>query len=126
MRCVSQMFAVAVLLCLQAVAADLPAWTDDSSVVLRSDSQRIVAGQEQVTLTAAIFHTIDAATDAQFTFTIQNEHGSVVRTLQGARTFQPGHPLVFWVARNSPDDPGMILFNASYKAEDDLHIISRA
>src|SRR5215510_6559812 len=104
MRCVSQMFAVAVLLCLQAVAADLPAWTDDSSVVLRSDSQRIVAGQEQVTLTAAIFHPIDAATDAQFTFTIQNEHGSVVRTLQGARTFQPGQPMEFSVAWDGRDD----------------------
>src|SRR5215468_194814 len=117
MRCVSQMFAVAVLLCLQAVAADLPAWTDDSSVVLRSDSQRIAAGREQVTLTTAIFHPIDAATDAQFTFTIQNEHGSVVRTLQGARTFQPGQPMEFSVAWDGRGDRGMALPNARYTVE---------
>src|SRR5215813_7372242 len=117
MRCVSRMFVVAFLLCLQAVAADLPAWTDDSSVVLRSDSQRIVAGREQVTLTAAIFHPIDAATDAQFTFTIQNEHGSVVRTLQGARTFQPGQPMEFSVAWDGRDDRGMVLPNARYAVE---------
>src|SRR5215813_2062394 len=124
MRCVSQMFAVAVLLCLQAVAADLPAWTDDSSVVLRSDSQRIAAGREQVTLTAAIFHPIDAATDAQFTFTIQNEHGSVVRTLQGARTFQPGQPMDFSVAWDGLDDRGMVLPNARYTAEVNVQMTS--
>ena len=100
MRRISQILALAFLFCLQAAAADLPAWTDDSDVVLRTDSQKIVAGQEQVKLTAAIFHPIDTATDAQFTFTILDEHAVAVRTLSGARVFQPGQPMDFSVAWN--------------------------
>lgn len=117
MRRISQIFALAFLFCLQAAAADLPAWTDDSDVVLRSDSQKIVAGREQVKLTAAIFHAIDTATNAQFTFTIQDEHGSAVRTLAGARGFQPGQPMDFSVAWDGRDESGAVLPSAKYTVE---------
>ena len=115
MRRISQLLAVALLLCLRGVAADLPAWTDDSDVVLRSDFQQIVAGHEQVKLTAAIFHPIDAATAAQFTFTIQDEHGATVRTLRGARTFQPGQAMDFSVAWDGRNQSGATLPNAKYR-----------
>src|SRR5262245_47924179 len=117
MRRIPQIFAVTFLLCLQALAADLPAWIDDSDVVLRSDSQRIVAGQEQMKLTAAIFHAIDSATDAQFTFTIQGEHGSTVNVLSGARTFNPGQAMEFSVTWDGRDQSGAMLPNGRYTVE---------
>src|SRR5262245_30001872 len=122
MRRISQIFTLAVLLCLQAAAADLPAWTDDSSVVLRSDLQRFVAGQQQAKLTGAVFHPIDGATDAQFTFTVQNAEGSAVRVFQGARTFQPGQPMEFSVTWDGRDDSGMLLPNAKYIVEETVEL----
>src|SRR5215467_1832207 len=114
MRRISQILAFTLLLCLQALAADLPAWTDDSDVVLRFDSQRIAGGQERAKLTAAIFHPIDAATDAQFTFTIQDEHGSAVRVLRGIRTFVPGQAMEFSALWDMRDESGALLSAAKY------------
>jgi len=114
MRRISQILAFTLLLCLQALAADLPAWTDDSDVVLRFDSQRIAGGQERAKLTAAIFHPIDAATDAQFTFTIQDEHGSAVRVLSGIRTFVPGQAMEFSALWDMRDESGALLSAAKY------------
>jgi hypothetical protein len=117
MKRILQMFGVAILLCLQAAAADLPAWTDDSSVVLRSDSGRIVAGQQQAKLTAAVFHPIDAVTNAQFSYSVKNEQGSVVRILRGSRTFQPAEPIEFAVTFDGRDDVGRLLPDARYIVE---------
>lgn len=114
MKRISQILALAFLFCLQAAAIDLPAWTDDSDVVLRSDSQKMVAGREQVKLTAAIFHAIDTATNAQFTFTIENARDVAVRTLSGARVFQPGQPMDFSVAWDGRDESGAVLPRAEY------------
>src|SRR5215475_9930164 len=111
MRRISQILAFTVLVCLQAAAADLPAWTDDSDVVLRSDTQ----GQEQLKLTAAIFHSIDAATDAQFTFTIEDEHGLAVRVLRGVRTFVPGQAMEFSAIWDRRDESGTLLPAAKYR-----------
>lgn len=114
MRRISQILAFTLLLCLQAAAADLPAWTDDSDMVLRSESQRIAGGPEQVKLTAAIFHSIDAATDAQFTFTIQDDHGSAVRVLRGVRTFAPGQAMEFSAIWDMRSESGALLSAAKY------------
>src|SRR5215471_19217255 len=114
MRRISQILAFTLLLCLQAAAADLPAWTDDSDVVLRSDSQRTAGGQEQLNLTAAIFHSIDATTDAQFTFTIQDGHGSAVRVLRGVRTFTPGQAMEFSAIWDMRDESGALLPAAKF------------
>jgi len=114
MRRIPQILAFTFLLCLQAVAADLPGWTDDSDVVLRSDLQQTAAGLEQMKLTAAVFHPIDAATDAQFTFTIQDEHGGVVRVLRGVRTFLPGQPMDFSALWDMRDESGALLPAAKY------------
>src|SRR5215467_16121875 len=114
MRRIPQILAFTFLLCLQAVAADLPGWTDDSDVVLRSDLQQTAAGLEQMKLTAAVFHPIDAATDAQFTFTIQDEHGSVVRVLRGIRTFVPGQAMEFSALWDMRDESGALLSAAKY------------
>lgn len=116
MKRISHILAFTFLVCLQATAADLPAWTDDSDVVLRADRQS-TAGQEQVKLTAAIFHAIDAPTTAAFTFTIQDEDGLVVRTLRGVRTFQPGQPMDFSVAWDGRNESGVALPNARYKVQ---------
>jgi hypothetical protein len=114
MRRISKILAFTFLLCLQAAAADLPAWTDDSDVVLRSDAQRTAGGQEQLNLTAAIFHPIDAATDAQFTFTIQDEHGSAVRVLRGLQTFMPGQAMEFSAIWDMRDESGSPLAAAKF------------
>ena len=114
MRRISQILALAFLFCLQAAAADLPAWTDDSDVVLRSDWQKTAAGREQVKLTAGIFHAIDTATNAQFTFTIEDERAVAVRVLGGARVFQPGQPMDFSVAWDGRDESGAALPGAKY------------
>lgn len=116
MKRISHILAFTFLVCLQATAADLPAWTDDSDVVLRADRQS-TAGQEQVKLTAAIFHAIDAPTTAAFTFTIQDEDGLVVRTLRGVRTFQPAQPMDFSVAWDGRNESGVALPNARYKVQ---------
>lgn len=113
MRRISQILALAFLFCLQAAAIDLPAWTDDSDVVLRSDSQKMAAGRE-VKLTAAIFHPIDTATNAQFTFTIEDERGVAVRVLDGVRVFQPGQPMNFSVAWDGRDESGVALPSGKY------------
>src|SRR5215813_1900508 len=111
MRRISQILAFTILVFLQAAAADLPAWTDDSDVVLRSESH----GQDQFKLTAAIFHSIDAATDAQFTFTIEDEHGLPVRVLRGARTFVPGQAMEFSAIWDRRDESGAPLPSAKYR-----------
>ena len=113
MRRISQILALAFLFCLQAAAIDLPTWTDDSDVVLRADWQKIAAGQE-VKLTAAIFHAIDTATNAQFTFTIEDERGVAVRVLDGTRVFQPGQPMDFSVTWDGRDESGAALPSAKY------------
>jgi hypothetical protein len=117
MKRISHILVFAFLVCLQATAADLPAWTDDSDVVLRSDWQSTVAGQQKVKLTAAILHTIDAPTTATFTFTIQDEDGTAVRTLRGVRTFQPRQSMDFSVAWDGRNESGVALPNARYRVE---------
>src|SRR2546423_7294671 len=114
---ISQIFCLAVLLCLQGVAADLPAWTDDSSVVLRSDLGRIVAGQEQARLTVAVFHPWDAAVRAQFTVTVKDEQGMVAQTLNGVRNFQPGEPMEFSAAFDGRDASRHMLPSGRYTVE---------
>ncbi|HWZ46074.1 MAG TPA: hypothetical protein VNW97_21555 [Candidatus Saccharimonadales bacterium] len=116
MKRVSQIFGVAILLCLRAIAIDLPAWTDDSSVVLRSDSARIVSG-DQARLTAAVFHPIDAVTSAQFSFTIHDQQGQVVRSLGGAQDFRPGASMEFSVVWDGRDDNSRRLPLAKYTVE---------
>ena len=116
MRHISQILCLAVLLCLQA-AADLPAWTDDSSVVLRSDSVRIAAGQGQARLTAAVFHPLDTAMLVSFTFSVKNEQGTAVRTFSGGRTFQPGEPMEFSTTFDGRDAAGHVLSSGFYTVE---------
>jgi len=116
--------AVALLCCLRAVAIDLPAWSDDSSIVLRSDSGRTAAGQRQTNLTLAVFHPIDAVTAAQFNFVILDEQGAVVRALQGARTFQPGEAVEFSVAWDGRDGKGNMLGNGQFTVEASVNLYS--
>src|SRR5215813_15385959 len=122
MRRISQILAFTILVFLQAAAADLPAWTDDSDVVLRSESH----GQDQFKLTAAIFHSIDAATDAQFTFTIEDEHGLAVRVLRGARTFVPGQNLEFSAIWDRRDESGALLPATKYTVNTTVEMTANA
>lgn len=123
MKRISYILAFALLVCLQATAADLPAWTDDSDVVLRSDRQSTATGQ-QVKLTAAIFHAIDAPATAAFTFTIQDEDGTAIRTLRGVRTFQPGQPMDFSVAWDGRNESGVALTIGQYRVELTVELMS--
>ena len=109
--------AVALLCCLRAVAIDLPALNDDSSIVLRSDSGRTAAGERQTNLTLAVFHPIDAVTVAQFNLAIQDEQGAVVRVLHGAQTFHPGAAVEFSVAWDGRDSKGNILGSGRFTVE---------
>jgi len=117
MKRILHTLAVALLCCLRAVAIDLPAWNDDSSIVLRSDSIRTAAGQRQTNLTLAVFHPIDAVTAAQFNFAIQDEQGAVVRVLQGGRTLHPGEAVEFSVAWDGRDAKGNMLGRGAYTVE---------
>ena len=119
-----QLLCLVVPLCLQASAADLPAWTDDSSLVLRSDSVRIAPGQEYARLKAAVFHPIDGETLVKFTFTVKNEQGTVVRTLSGARTFQPGEPMEFSSAFDGRDAANHLLPSGPYTVEVNVNLSS--
>jgi len=109
MKRILQTLAAAFLFCLQAWACDLPAWTDDSSIVLRSEFVNVGVAEQRPNLTVAIFHPIDALTTAQFTFTIEDERGAGVRVLHGARTFRPGEPLEFSILWDGRDDRGNLL-----------------
>jgi hypothetical protein len=114
---------VAILCCVRAVAADLPAWNDDSSIVLRSELKS-VAGQPQTNLTVAVFHPIDAVTTAQFNFAIQDEKGAVVRVLHGERMFHPEEPIEFSVAWDGRDDKGNLLPSARFTVEANVELDS--
>jgi flagellar hook capping protein FlgD len=121
---ISQIFCLAVLLCLQAAAADLPAWTDDSGVVLRSDATRIAMGLEQARLTVAVFHPLDVAARAQFSLTVKNEQGHVVRILSGQRNFQAGDAMEFSAAFDGRDASGHALPNGRYTVEASVDLSS--
>src|SRR5262249_32499747 len=77
-------------------------------------------------LTAAIFHSIDAATDAQFTFTIEDEHGLAVRVLRGARTFVPGENLEFSATWDRRDESGALLPASKYTVNATVEMTANA
>jgi len=78
---------------------------------------RIAAGQGQARLTAAVFHPLDTATLVSFTFSVKNEQGTEVRTLSGARTFQPGEPMEFSTTFDGRDAAGHVISNGFYTVE---------
>jgi hypothetical protein len=124
MKRILHTLAVGLLCCLRAAASDLPAWNDDSSIVLRSDSGRTATGQRQTDLTLAVFHPIDAVTAAEFNFAIKDEQGAVVRVLHGARTFHPGEPVEFSVAWDGRDDKGNMLGSGPFTVEGSVDLDS--
>jgi len=126
MKRILQTLAVAILFCLPVVASDLPAWDDDSSVVLRSEPGRTAAGQQQTILTVAVFHPIDAVTTTQFNFAIQDEKGAVVRVLRSVRIFRPGEPLELSIAWDGRDDKGNLLPGGRFTVEVNVELDSPA
>jgi hypothetical protein len=99
------------------VGADLPAWTDDSGVTLRAVPEKFAAGQESVKLTAVVFHTIDVLTRAQYTFTIESEQGTSLRTLGGEASFRPGEPMEFTITWDGRAESGAALPDARYTVQ---------
>src|SRR5262249_33533882 len=115
MRGLSKLWITALALEAHTIAAGLPAWTDDSGMVLRIEPARTV-WRDSAKLTTSVFHSIDVITNAQYTFTIQDDQGTALRVLYGAATFRPGDAMEFSIDWDRRTDNGILLSYGKFTA----------
>ncbi len=96
-------------------AADLPAWTDDSGVVLSADPERFDPAKGAVVLTGRVFHSIDASALVGWRMVVQDASGREIRALTGDGLFGPGQPIELESIWDGRDATGAVVANGLYR-----------
>jgi hypothetical protein len=108
---------LAAIVCLAAsslAAGDLPAWTDDSGIVLNASPRQFSPGA-LTSLTGRVYHEIDVPVRARWTIDVRTESGSSVRQFSVSGRYAPGEPIEVTATWDGRDAFGKIVPEGAYE-----------